>query len=276
MFLSVLMVSAVLATDEAPELAIMSFNVRYGTARDGENSWERRKGILADVVRAYAPDIIGAQECLDFQAAFICETLPDYASIGVGREADGSGEQMTVLYKKNLLTLLDNGNFWLSETPEVPGSKSWNAGCPRMVTWARFEHRTSHRVFRFLNTHFDHVSETARVNAATLLRSRVSELPSKEPVIITGDFNSPAETSTAWKTLVDGGLLDTRLAAKIKEGSEDTFGGFGPPDNDGRRIDWILIRGAIEVSKCETATFNKDGRYPSDHYPVVANLRLNR
>lgn len=251
-------------------LTVMSFNVRYGTAGDGENHWNKRKDVLVDAVRTLAPDVMGTQECLEFQAKYIAEKLPEYAWIGVGREKNGKGEMTAVFYKKDTLAVEESGHYWLSETPDVPGSMSWNTACTRMVTWARFKHIATGGTFYYANTHFDHVSDLARVNAAKLMTSR---LPQGETVVVTGDFNADAEKSTCWQTFKECGFTDAWLTAAEKSGPSVTFGGYGPPgDQQDGRIDWILYKGNVTVQKMETSLFNKDGRYPSDHYPVVAKL----
>jgi hypothetical protein len=157
-------------------IKVMTFNVRYGTAPDGANAWHQRKDLVVDVIRQYDPDVVGTQECLDFQADYIVQAFPDYRWFGVGREADGRGEFMAVLYKPRVLSPIDSGNFWLSETPDVPGSSSWNSACNHMVTWARFYHIESKQFFYFYNTHLDHKSEPVRQGGATVLAGKLAGL----------------------------------------------------------------------------------------------------
>jgi endonuclease/exonuclease/phosphatase family metal-dependent hydrolase len=256
-------------------LSVMSFNVRYGTARDGENAWANRRDILVETIRQYDPDVVGTQECLTSQAEYIVKVLPQYHWFGVGREANGSGERMVVFYRKSRISPMESGNFWLSETPDVPGSGSWDTDCNRMTTWARFYHRKTKRFFYFFNTHFDHRSEPARQGAARLMAARIAELPEGTPAIVTGDFNAIAEKSEPWKIITSKDLKDAWLTAAKREGPGVTWGGFEAPKQDSdRRIDWILTRGPVEVQHCETIVFNESGRYPSDHYPVFARLTL--
>ena len=256
-------------------LSVMTFNVRFGTANDGDNSWEQRKDTVVNTVKEYAPDVVGAQECLDFQAEYIADKLPEYRWFGVGREADGTGEMMAVLYKHTVINPLELGNFWLSETPDVPGSKSWATACTRMVTWARFHHHASKSAFYLFNTHFDHRSEAARVGAAHLLPKRLNLLAGDAPAIVTGDFNAAAENSEPWKVMTQGGLSDAWLAAKKQVGCTMTFGGYNAPKPEGgSRIDWVLTHGPVTVDHCETVLYNEDGRFPSDHYPVFAKVRI--
>lgn len=266
---------ACIAQAEPFDLGVMSFNIRYGSANDGENSWEHRRDIVVNMMQARSPDMVGMQECLDFQADYITEKLPQYRWFGVGREADASGERMAVLYKWKQFSPLEVTNFWLSETPEVPGSRSWDSACPRMVTAARFYHHRTRQCFVFCNTHFDHRSEAARQGAAQVLLKYVSSLGQAMPVIVTADFNSKAGDSVAWRTLVQGDIRDAWLVADKTAGPPVTFGGFGPPEPGAdARIDWVLVRGPIAVTHCETVLDQEGGRYVSDHFPVAARLRL--
>lgn len=265
------------AAESTPiQLKVMSFNVRYGTADDGPDSWERRKDILGPCVAKFAPDVMGTQECLDFQADFIAATHPEYRWFGPGREADGGGERMAVFYRHSELAPIRTGNFWLSETPGSPGSKSWYAACPRMVTWAEFYHFKSAQRFYIFNTHFDHMSHQARVESAKLLAVRMNEIAEDAPVLVTGDFNAMAEKTEPWEVLTGAGLKDAWLAASKSSGPTDTYTAFKgpPPEARGGRIDWVLFKGPIKAVSCEAVTFNEEGRYPSDHLPIYAEMVL--
>ena len=258
------------------KLCVMSFNVRYGTADDGPNSWERRKDILTGTVKNVSPDLLGTQECLDFQAKYIVGALPEYAWFGVGRERDGSGENVAIFYKKSVLEPVETGKFWLSKTPEIPGSKDWGSHSVRMVMWAQFTFKSdSAKPFFYFNTHLDNGSEQARQEGAHLIRDRIEHLPQEATVIITGDFNDNAEISAPWKVLTDAGMKDSWLSAKERIGPDVTWSAFQPPANVTKsRIDWILYRGAASATSCETILYNEQGRYPSDHYPICAKLTL--
>ncbi len=257
-------------------LTVMSFNIRYGTANDGDNSWEHRKDIVVGMLREKAPTIIGTQECLDFQADYLVAHLPHYRWFGVGREADGNGERMAVLYRSDLVSPIDSGNFWLSETPDVPGTSSWNSACNRMATWAKFYHHESKTFFYYVNTHLDHKSEAARQSGAHVLLDFINTLPENAPVILTGDFNSTAVHSEPYTILTDGGMTDAWGAARDQVGPSVTWSAFKAPEpGTNRRIDWILTRGPVAVNRCETVTYNQGGRYPSDHFPVIAQLHIN-
>lgn len=274
-FVILIAVVSVTAFADIP-MTVMSFNVRYGTANDGENSWEHRKDLVVETLRRYEPLVVGTQECLDFQADYVAEQLPQYRWFGVGREANGSGERMAVLYRADLVSPVESGNFWLSETPEVPGTSNWDSACHRMATWAKLYHFETKSFFYFVNTHLDHRSEPARQGGAKVLAEFIGNLPGEAAIILTGDFNSTAGDSEAYTILTSRGLADTWTRAKEQAGPPITWSAFKAPEPDmDRRIDWILTRGPIAVERCETVTFNQDGRYPSDHFPVVAHLKLN-
>ena len=187
---------ALTACIDAETLRVMSFNVRYPAKGDGPNLWEVRKDLLIDTIRQSAPDIMGTQELFHEQGQYIVEKLPELAWFGLSRRGNKEDEHMGVFYRKETLELLNSGNFWLSTTPEVPGSMSWNVTLPRMVTWGEFRHRKSNRRFYFYNTHFAHRREdaAARTESAKVLAEWLKKLPAQADVILTGDFNTDAST----------------------------------------------------------------------------------
>ena len=273
--LATLLALCLSARAEPFELNVMAFNIRYGTDNDGDDSWGARREIVVNMLKERAPDIVGMQECLDFQADYLVQELPQYKWFGVGREADASGERMVILYKYKWLSPVEVTNFWLSETPGVPGSSSWNSACARMVTAGRFYHHRTRQFFVFANTHFDHRSEGARQGAAEVLRNYLETIDESVPVIVTGDFNSKAEDSVAWDTLVQGDVRDAWLAAAETTGPANTWCGYKAPEpGTERRIDWVLVRGPITVEHCETVVYEEGGHYVSDHFPVSARLRI--
>jgi endonuclease/exonuclease/phosphatase family metal-dependent hydrolase len=218
------------------------------------------------------PDIMGTQELFKLQGDYIVGQLKDYDWFGVSRRGNSEDEHMGVFYKKSKFFLLDQGNFWLSPTPDVPGSSAWNMSLPRMVTWGLFESKATRRRFYLVNTHFPHRREdsVARMENAKVILNYLRRLREDAPVILTGDFNTGADSDV--HQLFAGIMTDTRLAALKKEGPEGTFHGFtGKPGE--ARIDWIFVRG-FEALANETVTYNDAGRYPSDHFPVLALIEL--
>jgi endonuclease/exonuclease/phosphatase family metal-dependent hydrolase len=197
--------SVCMAGDEIP-VRVMSFNIRYGTAQDGKNHWDNRKEFLIETIREFDPDLLGTQETLAFQRDFIESRISKYASFGVGRE-DGkdNGEMAALFYDQSRFEKLDGGHFWLSPTPEVVGSKGWDAALPRIASWVKLRDSMASATAApivFLNTHFDHLGVEARSQSARLIRERVTSLGSDCRVIITGDFNADAN-SGPYKSLFE-------------------------------------------------------------------------
>lgn len=257
----------------AEPLRVMTFNVRYPNPGDGANVWPARRDLLVETIRSRRPDIIGTQELFHEQGQHIVEKLPEYAWFGLSRRGNHEDEHMGVFYRKDRLRVVESGDFWLSVTPEKPGSISWNMSLPRMVTWAVFEITGTGKRFRYFNTHFAHrdVDETARLKSAMLIACRIGLLDAEEAVILTGDFNAPA--GGAVHQILAQHMQDAWLAAATRTGPEDTFHGFTGKPRPGR-IDWILYRAPWKVLSAETITDRKGGVFPSDHFPVLAVFEM--
>jgi endonuclease/exonuclease/phosphatase family metal-dependent hydrolase len=230
------------------------------------------------VIRYINPDVLGTQEGLYAQLKDIASDLPDYAWIGLGREGGSRGEFMAVFYRKARLEPLAFDHFWLSDTPNVIGSSTWGNSNRRMVTWVKFlDHRTG-RQFYFFNTHFDNDVQAARKKSATLVRERVVALGTNLPIILSGDFNSEAGNKKAYSILTkDDFFEDTWLTSPVRRGEGiGTFNGFKSTPTDGVRIDWILTRGNVKLESIEIVTNRPDGKWASDHFPVVAHLEIGK
>ena len=255
-------------------LCVMTFNLRYASDRP-PNAWPQRRPVMKELIQRTDPDLIGTQEGLYQQIKDIHSDLPMYDWIGLGREGGSRGEFMAVFYKKDRFEPVEFDHFWLSDTPDVIGSTTWGNKNRRMVTWVRFEDRSSKQQFYFFNTHFDHETPPAREKSAELIVKRIDELKTKLPVILVGDFNAPAQKSKPYETITAAGLADAYLAAKQRRGDDvGTFHNYRPATPGGPRIDWILTRGDVTVDAAETVTFSKDDQFPSDHFPVAAWLKL--
>ena len=253
----------------SPVLRVMTFNVRYPNPNDGANRWELRRDLMVRTIREQHPDVLGTQELYTLQGDYLASKLPHYAWFGIGRYGDDRDEHMGVFYRTDRLRLVESGNFWLSDTPDKPGSISWGHPLPRMVTWALFEMKTSGRRFYFYNTHFPYrdQDEPARTRAAQEIIERLKALPANLPFVLTGDFNTAPDSPA--HALLAQTLQDARIGADTHSGPDATFHDFtGKPD---RRIDWILYRG-FHANAAHTVTTSHDGHYPSDHFPVSAEL----
>jgi endonuclease/exonuclease/phosphatase family metal-dependent hydrolase len=262
---------------------VMSFNIRYGTAKDGEDSWDKRQDFVIDTVRAYNPDLLGGQEVLADQADFLRQRLPEYGFVGGGRD-DGQrkGEFSPILFRKDRFELLAHGQWWLSPTPEKVGSKGWDAALPRVVTWARLKDRPSGVTLLYYNTHWDHMGKVARVESGKLMRKLIEDSrgDSALPVIVTGDFNS-TEESEQYRTLTAGDGAGLKLIDAYREihpqrrPDEASFNGF-KGTREGLRIDWVLHSPEWSAKGAAIDRTQKNGRTPSDHYPVTAELELKK
>lgn len=290
--------SASRAVDPRADLAVMSFNIRYGTANDGPDRWESRRALLIDAIASHDPDIAGLQEALRFQIDEIRAALPGYAEVGVGRD-DGltKGEYSVILYRADRFDVAESGTFWFSDTPDIPGSKHWGNGITRICSWARLLDRRSGKAPRGMyvfNLHLDHQSEPSRRRAAEMLARRVVDRDHPDdPVIVTGDFNCGEEsrairflTGRASAAVENGpsvapspwtGLIDTYRVAHPDEPEPATFTSFklDTPEH-GSKIDYVLVsRGVFTVLEAKIDRTTRDGRLPSDHYPVTARLRTD-
>jgi len=262
----------------------MSFNVRNSAARDGENRWDRRKGLLLDTIRAYDPDVLGMQEVLADQADFLREQLRGYGFAGGGRD-DGErrGEYSPVMFRTDRFELLASGQWWLSETPERVGSRGWDAALPRVVTWVKLRDRRTGASLLVFNTHWDHVGKTARIESAKLMRRLIEEQRGREnglPTIVIGDFNT-TEDAEPYRTLTGAGgggliLADAYRQAHPQSRSDEASFHASRGTRDGKRIDWVLCSPEWAVRGAAIDHTQREGRYPSDHYPVTAELELKR
>jgi endonuclease/exonuclease/phosphatase family metal-dependent hydrolase len=279
------------ASNERPQakadLLVMSFNIRYGAADDGENNWDKRKDLACEVVRRQGPDLVGLQEALRAQIDDIRAALPEYGEIGVGRD-DGKtkGEYSAILYRKDRFDVNESGTFWLSDTPEVPGSITWGNACTRVCTWARFLPKSG-KPFYMFNTHLDHVSQPAREKGMALIMSRLCSRKHPDPVVLTGDFNS-GENNPVVRYLqgerqleaANNGLsknplplVDTFRVLHKDATEVGTSHGF-KGGRSAAKIDYIFVQPGVEVLKAEILHDSKDNRYPSDHFPIMAAIRF--
>lgn len=257
-------------------LRVMTFNLRYAHT-EPPDLWPDRRPVVRDVFERWQPDIVGTQEGEYHQLADMRHDLRDYLWIGLGREGGSHGEFMAVFYRRERFVPLEFEHFWLSAMPDRIASRSWGNEVPRMVTWVRFGDRQSGREFYLLNTHLDHEVPESRERSAELIVERVSQFDESVPLIATGDYNAPAGRNPVYDILVEKGpLVDTWRALGQPEPPLGTYHAFEGLATDGARgrIDWILTRGRVDALATQVITCSRDGQYPSDHFPVVADLAL--
>lgn len=251
----------------------MSFNIRCGNCDEGDNNWNQRKERVLARIQAFAPDLLGLQECRDdAQAEFFKNNLPDYQFYGVRRGGGGvtDVEMAPILLRKSAFQLVQSGRFWLSESPRKTGSKSWDAVFPRTAVWVELRHRASGRSLTFLNTHFDYMPEAIQ-GAAQQLRAWAAQTAGRRALIVSGDFNAGKQSGAYRELTADGLLLDAHRLAHPGAADEPTFHGFGNPA-DLMPIDWLLVSRHFTVQSAAVDTHHEGKLYPSDHYPITAEV----
>ena len=264
--------------ESSERLAVMTFNIRTSGSEDGENDWVHRRALVANTFERLAPDVAGLQEALDEQIEYLADALPGYRWLGADRGLNGGtglSEYTPLFYRRDALIPIESGTFWLSPNPGGPTGSGWRRSVSRIVTWAHFHHRETGRRVHVFNTHLTLRRGQRQVDSAAMIASRAAALPAGSVVVVMGDFNAMAELSETWRAATGQGLRDAWIVAEERVGPARTSSDFRPPDlaNEGR-IDWILVSGPINVRSVETIVDHDGGRYPSDHYPVVAQLDL--
>lgn len=280
---------AISCLSSAAEIQMMTFNLRFATASDGENHWEKRRSILSACLQQHRPGILATQEGLAFQLEEIKNSLPDFDYVGLGRyfntpietrpHENLSGEHCAIFFDSCLFDLQRSATFWLSDTPEIPGSATWGNDLPRIVTWGIFREKSTRLEFAVFNTHF-HWGEPIITKSTALLIETIIEIAGQMPIILAGDFNLTAASAT--HQILTGqklyprfpALVDVWLASGHSEETGSTFHDFSGIGRE--RIDWILVSRHFTVQSCARIEFAIGGRYPSDHFPVMAGLVLNR
>lgn len=264
-------------------LRVMSFNIRFDNPSDGPDAWPHRKDFVAGMFRFHKNDIVGIQEGLISQVMDLEELLPEFEWVGVGREdGEDGGEFCAIFYKTDRFDLIEDGTFWLSETPDVPGSLGWDTAITRISTWARLYDKENSRRFIVFNTHYDHRGEEARSKSSELILQKVAELSEGDPVIVMGDLNT-VESQDPYKILTDPALGPVRVelfdgfyhSRYGHHGPTTTWNGFREMIPE-RRIDYIFVNPKFSVIQHGILADIRDGHFPSDHLPVVADIEFNK
>lgn len=285
-WLSVVIVIACLSTStnlatpaqsQSSHIRVMTFNIRYDEPQDKDNAWPNRKALVSSMIRFHHADLVGVQEALARQLKDLEKLLPGYSWVGVGR-ADGkaAGEFSAILFRKSRFKHLESSTFWLSGTPQVP-SAGWDAAYPRIVTWAKFSDSQTGKIFFHFNTHFDHRGELARKESARLLLDQIRQIARDLPVVVTGDFNF-TESSDGYQLLTGknsekpSALRDGRYVSEHgHHGPTSTFNEFKALV-PGKKIDYVFVQGTIRVLQHGVLSDTWDGRFPSDHLPVLVEI----
>lgn len=260
-------------------LTVMTFNLRLNTSSDSLNAWPYRKDHAASQVLFYNVNLLGVQEALHDQMVDMQQRLPNYKSFGGGRD-DGKtkGEYSAIFYDTTRLQWLDGNMFWLSQTPEIPGSKGWDAAITRMVTWCKFKDKQTGKEFFAFNTHFDHMGKIARAESAKLILQKATAIAGKMPLVFTGDFNakpSDEPIKIITNSTDANHLTDSKNISQTPHyGPTGTFTGFQQKEIDNEPIDHIFIKNGVKVLKHATLSESWNGRFSSDHFPVLAVVEI--
>ncbi len=260
-----------------PETRILTFNLRYQNSGDkNQKSWTVRRELAAGLIKADHPDLIGYQEALRPMLDDLRERIPGYQEIGVGRE-DGKtkGEYSAIWIRQERYTVRDSGTFWLSETPQVPNSMSWGNRITRICTWAQLQDKTTGRIFHFCNLHLDHQSQESREKGMQQVLKFMESRPPAQPFVLAGDFNA-GETNPAILLVKNHALhpVDTwrqlhRDTPAAESGTFHNFTGHGGES----KIDYIFVPKTAKLLSAEIMRFQKEGTFPSDHFPVRASIQ---
>lgn len=266
------------------QLRVMTFNIRLINETDEGNLWRDRRSIVADLLRTYDADIIGMQEAYRTQLAQILIDSGEYSAVGRERRGGTDEEHNPILLRSSQFLVEESGTFWLSDTPDVAGSRQWMPeDHPRVVTWARVMDLNSATRLLLLNTHFPLGSDELRARCARLLADRLRGIEPM-PTVLTGDFNSRPDSepyrvltgSDASSDVSRVSFDDAWTLSPENAGPEETVHGFaGRAKRPGSRIDWILVGNGVRVLRMEVSTMNCEGCYPSDHFPVFADIEVN-
>lgn len=273
----VFFLTAALFAKAQTEVKVLSYNIRLDVKSDGENWWEKRKDKVAGLVNYYEADFVGLQEVVHNQLLYLKDSLTGYNFIGVGRD-DGkeAGEYSCIFYKKDKYSVVEQSTFWLSPTPDIP-SKGWDAALNRVCTYGLFKNNKTKKLVWVFNTHFDHMGKLARLESAKLIIKKIHELNTKNyPVIVSGDFNSKPEDGPSQYMMAN--MQNSRSISKLVYGAPDTWNGFKFNERPNGCIDYIFVSkdDRISVLKFATITDSYDMKYPSDHFPVLATINIDK
>lgn len=258
------------------QVSVMTYNIRNSNAKDGVNKWSKRKQTLANLVLKRDPDILGTQEVLFDQLKDLKKMLPAYDVFGAGRNnGKHAGEHSAIFYKRDRYEWITGGNFWLSETPSVPGSKSWDAAITRICSWVKLRDKQTHDEIVVFNTHFDHRGKQARVKSAELLCRMIDSLSEDRPVIVTGDFNFKPDNA-GYAEMTGENHLVTLTDSYSPDSPNYTACGFKVSNTDCSRIDYIFYGPQFIKDSYTLHTDHNGTYYPSDHLSISVDLRIKR
>ncbi len=270
------------STTQPSVLKAMTFNIRTKTFIDGRNRWSSRKNMVIDTIKHHAADVIGLQEAKFSQLGLIQQALPQYNRYGVGRSNGRQrGESCPIFFRKDRYVMTDSGTFWFSTTPNDPGSKSWGALFPRICSWVHLIDKSTQTGLYVYNVHMDNLSQRSRDNSVRLLAVHIAQRKKKDPFIVMGDFNmevnNPAMVylRNVTNRTPYPRMRDAWASVHFREPDIGTRHGFKGRIS-GPKIDHLSLCETLIPLDVQIDRRSYDGRYPSDHFPVVAKILMGR
>ncbi len=258
----------------AQELTVGTFNIRLQTSGDVGNLWQQRAPLVADLIRFYDFDILGTQEGFANQLQDIKTALPYYSVYGKGRDGGDAGEHSSIFYKTERFDLLDKGDFWLSETPEKP-SIGWDGRCcNRISSWIYLKDKKSRKTFYVFCIHYDHEGQIARRESSKLMLERIKEIARNKPVILMGDFNGDHDSEPYRIIATSNQLKDTYGMVDFPYANNNSYQEYGKLITGNKIIDHVFVTPQFSVSKWGILSDTFQGKYPSDHFPVLVKIKL--
>jgi endonuclease/exonuclease/phosphatase family metal-dependent hydrolase len=277
LLIALFMVAAGMQQTNAQQMNVATFNLRYDNPKDSGNLWKDRRQAVSSLIRFHDFDIFGTQEALKNQLDDVAAALPGYTYYGKGRD-DGqdAGEHSAIFFKKDKFKLLDKGDFWLSETPDKPGL-GWDATCcNRICSWVRLEDVKTKKSFYFFNVHYDHQGKVARRESSKLVLAKIAAIAGKQPAILTGDFNARRESEPYKLLAASNQVKDAVTEVKVPYALNSSYNGFGRDLDAEGVIDHIFVTPQFTASKWGILTDTYQGKFPSDHFPVMTVLQLKK
>jgi endonuclease/exonuclease/phosphatase family metal-dependent hydrolase len=255
---------------------VMTFNIRYDTIEDGQRRWVNRRPLVIDTIRDHDPDLFGVQEATAMQWKEVSAALSGWTPFGLAeREPETDSDVPGGFVRSARFELLESGLFWLSDTPEEPGSITWPNDCgARMCCWARLLDRTIDRALIFACTHLD-TNADGWMPSASVLQAELDRIAAGAAIVLVGDFNCAAGSAAHEYLCASGRYRDAWNEAGLSDEGVVTFNGFSPYtrlSHGNYRIDWILLRGAISTVSATSDHRTDRGLLASDHYPVIAQV----
>jgi endonuclease/exonuclease/phosphatase family metal-dependent hydrolase len=271
---SLVVLLTVLFTNAAnsQQLIVGSFNIRYDNPGDTGNLWVNRSPICASLIRFHGFDILGTQEGLKNQLEDLQKQLPEYEYYGIGRDdGQSKGEHSAIFIRKERFRVLDKGDFWLSETPEKPGP-GWDANLNRICSWLKLEDKKLKKTYYVFNVHYDHQGIKARVESSKLILQKIKNIAGNKEVILTGDFNGNHQSEWYLEIEKSDKLKDVLFLTSNAYRNTGSFNSFKQNNPSKDVIDHIFVTKGFKVKRYGILTDTYHGKYPSDHYPVLAEL----